>query len=344
MLIDTENAEPLWVSSFAHPESFVKLSKYSKNRTSVMSRSTRLSTRQVNEYLQEQEDGDYYFDGRTLCLTHDEYADAIGFDEEFEDFDGDDFDDDDDWDNFDDDDDWDDVARDFYDEPYCSELDSQSAAEILRLDAAIAALPPFEPMVLEVLPEGISEEQNVDMHEYRGSQDGLRTGGIWSCCALMFSYEGINFIAHVVSDTIPEEVLEAISNALGEERLARLKADKDSRFYLVSGFQYGEFARRICYCVLDAWGLAGQAQIFRGVFPMEYVGISSAGPFLVRSQDDFASYAETNERAWHQARLEELMALQDADALDESLLLELVELLMIEVSLLSGAEDADEQS
>ncbi|MBI5171711.1 MAG: hypothetical protein HY986_02425 [Candidatus Melainabacteria bacterium] len=296
-----------------------------------MSRSTRLTTRQVNEYLQEQEDGDYFFDGRTLCLTHDEYADAIGFDEEFEDFDGDDFDGDD----FDDDDDWDEVAREFY-EPSGSELDSLSAADIQALDVAIASLPPFSPMVLEVLPEGIAEEQNVGMYEYRGTQEGLQTGGIWSCCGLMFHYEGISFLAHVVSDTNSEDVIEAISSAFGAERLARLKAEKDACVYLVPGFQYGEFSRRLCYYILDSMGLATKARIFRGIFPMESVGISSAGPFLVRPQDEFGSYAETNERMWRQARLEELMVLQDADALVDALAQELMDLLTIQFGLLSA--------
>lgn len=319
----------------------------------IMSRSTRLTTRQVNEYLQEQEDGDYFFDGRSLCLTHDEHADAIGFDEEFEDFDsfGDDDDDErrlddleisewEDWREPDDDcDDWDELAREFH-EPSDSELDSLSAAEILALDVAIASLPTFEPMVLEVLPEGIAEELNVEMYEYRGAQEGLQTGGIWSCCGLMFHYEGISFVAHVVSDTNSEDVIEAISSAFGAERLARLKAEaeKDSCIYLVPGFQYGEFSRRLCYYILDSMGFATKAKIFRGIFPMENVGISSGGPFLVRPQDEFISYAEINERMWRQSRLEELMALQNADALDDALALELMDLLTIQIGLLSEYE------
>ena len=300
-----------------------------------MSRSTKLTTRQINEYLQE-EDSSYYFDGRTLRPS----------DEEFEAFDTcsdldaeqlhllDDDDDDDeiaDWDA-----DW---HSSFCDGESDDGLSSLSEEEALALDSKIAVLTTFEPEVLEALPAGITEEHYVQMYEWRGDSDGLQTGGLWSCCGLMFSYEGINFIAHVVSDSNVYELMESITCGLGGDRLARLRSDADVCIYLVPGFKLAKFARRVCYRTLELMGLASRARVWRGVFPMETVGILSS-PFVVRPQANFEKYAELNQRAWVYSRLEELMELQDAGDLDASLLEEFMQLLAWQTAWLREEQSA----
>lgn len=281
-----------------------------------MSRSTKLTARQIDEYLQ---DSDYYFDGRTLRPSDEEfealdtgsdlYAEQLPLldDREISDWEAE------------------------WNPSYCGGesddgLSSLSEEEALALDSKIAVLPTFEPEILEALPDGITEEHSVQMYEWRGAADGLHTGGLWSCCALSVSYEGVNFIAHVVADSNVYELMATITYGLGEERLARLRSDTDARIYLIPGFKLAKFARRVCYRTLELMGLASRARIWRGVFPFETVGISSS-PFVVRPQANFEKYAELNQRAWVYSRLEELIELQDAGDLDASLLEEFMQLL-----------------